>query len=131
MAMVMGSIDGNSKLTKLLFHMQLIVLPWSIIRGAYLPNLFGYDLPLPSYLIGLTSAIKAYPSTMVFVLQIIWAPVVCSVEELSYEYAQANVPLGGVFYWLHQSFRIFTLCLQSFIGILMYTMLIFLSINRM
>ncbi|KAJ3367796.1 hypothetical protein HDU91_001089 [Kappamyces sp. JEL0680] len=109
---------------RLSFHLQLIILPWSIINGRYLFSATAYSL-LECWWF------KQYPVSITILSQILWTPVICSVEELSYDFAsQAIGARNSVVFWVQQFLKIFTMSLQCVIGVCIYSFLILLSIGR-
>ena len=102
-------------------HAQLILLPWSLVH-----NRFAYGSS--AYLE--IETIKRYPIIITCLMQLVWTPVICSVEEISYEFALQNLGLNGAVLWVHQFLKAFTLCLQCVVGVLVYAFLIIISIAR-
>jgi hypothetical protein len=103
-------------------HVQLILLPWSIVNNRFA---FGSISSL-----GSLEIFKHYPITTTNFLQLLWTPVICSVEEISYEFALQNLNLNGAILWVHQFLKVFTMCLQCVVAVVVYAFLILISICR-
>ena len=87
---------------------------------------------LPSKLIEIDSYYSKHLTDLPFVyrapFQMLWILVICSVEELCFENAAATFPAAGLTKRTLYFMRIFTMSLQSMIGILAYVIMISVSL---
>ncbi|KAI8922707.1 hypothetical protein BC831DRAFT_474788 [Entophlyctis helioformis] len=129
----------------LLFHLQLVFLPWSyandvsihfVVTGeatqvkntAVFVVLQAWSSRLMLDRL-MSFAIAMYPTTTVLVMQILWAPVVCTVEEIAFQYARTCVgEVMGPLLAAQHFIRMFTLCFQCCFGIMVYCMLLSVSL---
>ncbi|KAI8901903.1 hypothetical protein BC833DRAFT_575495 [Globomyces pollinis-pini] len=123
------SINFTLVAIMILYHIQIIIFPWTMLH--YFPNYF------PNYLLIVTKSITfghwigQNSRLSYFLVQLLWSPIICAVEEISFEYVKSQqLSESSVIMWAHQFLRLFTMCLQFFLGLLMYICLLILAITR-
>ncbi|KAL2919183.1 hypothetical protein HK105_201458 [Polyrhizophydium stewartii] len=127
--------------TRILFHIQLVLIPWSLVNDRSLHHLLtGAPLRINETLLFeilsgccawlrldlvLTHVRQLSPLVSTLTLQILWAPVVCTVEELVFQYTKEELRgMDGPLMAAHNFIRVFTLCFQCCFGAAAYAGLV-------
>ena len=124
-------------------QIQLILIPWSLLTGDSLLSLvfskplFTFDVPpftyftTHSFYLLLQSLVMNYPTTSLIIGELIWIPIMCSVEESTYYYSSPLLRNGtfvSPFAFIGFFIRTLTFLTQCLFGAFAYFMFLILAV---